>query len=412
MMQNSWLIIAFQTQFRELGEVVGGDQVRPHELFSSLARAGHQVCVWETNNEQGVPRSYYDGALTVKQLPSWKGFWGMFSQIFQMRRVFKSEIAQAREKGHQRICLYQQVPTAIVFRFRLVPLLTQPGILLFGLARKLQVSIWAALHDLSPDHERTAKARAGKGSRYRYLWLKSVLGELQQRYFLPRANFISVVSEPIRQEINKRYSVPLEKMSVFISGYNPQILSEVVPWRAPRDGEAWTIGYLGSPADVSLDLIMESLSLLVHKNVRLLLAGKDMERVVQHLRSRWSNTDVMDGVAYSDYAKIANQVDLWVIVFNDDYCLDFTWQLKLPMALASGRPTVRSAGRALDLSGLKEHFFVSGTQAEQIAQTIDEILDNPQQAQSRAEQAREHVTRLFSWEQIAQRMIADLSRLS
>lgn len=410
--KDQWFILAFQPKFNTLDEVVGGDQVRPHELFTNFAQAGHQVHIWETCSEHKKERSFFDGSLIVRPLRARWGIVGSLLQLLEMRKILQQETAWAQENGYHRLCYYHQVPVAVVFRFRLVPMLTQQGILLFDLAKKLGMKVWANVHDLSPEHEHLVRLRAGKKSKLRYLYLKGLIGSWMQKRFLPKADFVAAASAPLRDALVARCSLVPERTAVLLAGYNKSVLDKVTAWDPPQRDAQWTVGYLGSPVDVSLELLVESVCTLNRKNVRLLLAGMGMPGMVEHLRSKWPNTEVVNDVRYFSYEKIANNTDLWVIPLDDLYVRDYTWPLKMPMALASGRPVVRTSGRILDLSGLKDYFFVSGVSPQEIASTIAGVMDNPDQAAAKARAGQGYVRKNLSWDTLAVDMLERLERVT
>lgn len=410
MNNTRWLIVTFRSKFLELEEIVGGDQIRPYELFSNFAAAGHRVHLWEIHHPEGRERTFYDGKLVVRQIRYRPGLSGQLLQLAEMRNTLRKELAWAKENGYQRICYYQQIPVGVVFRGGLIPMLTHPGILLVGLANRLGMATWGAVHDISPEHEQFMQRRAKGRSVPRYVALKGRLHAWLQQVFLPKVSFVTTVSSPIRELLIERHRLDRKRISVFLSGYNKTLIAEVESWEPRVADTNWTIGYLGSPHDVSLDLLIESIATLGRENVKLLLSGKGMNQMVASIRARWPNIEVIDEVQYSSFSRIANRVDLWVHLFDDQYCIDFAWQLKVPMCLASGRPVVRTAGRAVDQSGMKEYFFLTGTTPEEVARVIAYVLDHPDEAYERAQAGRSFVLENLSWEQLSLEMLTCLEK--
>lgn len=409
--KNTWLIVAFRPKFETLEGILGGDSVRPYELFTNLVKQGHRIHIWETEGSPESTRDYLDGHLVVRPLKSLKGTLGQFSQYLAIKRTILAEKRWASENGYSKYCFYQQIPAAVVFRMRCIPIFTQLSILALPYAKALGFFIWATVHDISPDHEIASKKRSGKHTKYRLLGLKSKIGAWMQNKYLPLADFVTTVSNPLISVLNERHAVAKEKLALFPSGVNPEILAPVSAWNPPSSTETWRIGYLGSPRDVSLELIIQSVRALKRNNVELVLAGKGTAEMVDHLRELWPQVEVVEGVRYLNYADIANRIDLWVIVFDDDYCIDYSWQLKNPMALASGRPVVRTDGRAMQESGFAEHFFLTGIQPKEIAAAIGNVIDNPQIAKAIADKAKQMICEQHTWSAITSRLVAKLDQL-
>ena len=68
MPEKRWFILAFRPRYDVLEDIVGGDQVRPFELFNAYAAAGHRVHIWETDGVSVGERSFHNGSLVVRPL--------------------------------------------------------------------------------------------------------------------------------------------------------------------------------------------------------------------------------------------------------------------------------------------------------------------------------------------------------
>lgn len=200
-------------------------------------------------------------------------------------------------------------------------------------------------------------------------------------------------------------------MGIFPSGIDLRVLSGLdEDHQPPSETDPWTIGYVGSAADLSLSLLLESLSRIDPTRVRLKAAGIGVAEALGRKHALPFEVRTEDHVRFADFGRFARDVDLWVLAYDDPYYLAITWELKAPLYLASGRPVIRSAGRSLDASGLSEHFLATGSDPASVAHAIQQVVDDPGPAYARASQARQHVLERQTWDQIAARLFADFER--
>jgi hypothetical protein len=215
----------------------------------------------------------------------------------------------------------------------------------------------------------------------------------------------------MKQALVKRYHLSADRISVMQAGYNPLLSSPLPPWSPPEDDQ-WTVGYLGSYMDASLEVLVEALHKLGRPEVKLILAGRGMSKASEHHTNPWPNTTVIESARYSTFAEVARNVDLWVVPLTDRFTIDYCWQLKMPMYFASGRPIVRTGGKALDDSGLGEYVYQTGSTSEEFAATLQQIFTSPEEAAQRAQAGKTAIERDGSWKSVALRLLSDLEALS
>ena len=406
-----WRFLAFLPRFPPSEEVVGGAQIRPDEIFRRCAERGHRVLIYETETSAGTRRV---GELEVRPLPSQRrGVLGLGLRMAAMARVLRAEAKRARAAG-ERLCYYAMIPSGFVLKAGFLPAPTHPGGLLLPLARALGAVTWAAVHDLSPEHEQQLLQRADANARgeRRVMERKARLGTAQQRLLLPRAHFLSAVSPAMVDLLQRRCALDPRRLAVFWSGVAPKLVEEIPPWIPPAPGEPWRVGYLGSPHDVSYSLLARSLAALGREDLVLRLGGVDASRHAARARAAYARVEVVDGICYQDYASFAREIDLWALPFDDSYCLEITWQLKVPLALASGRPLARSDGPIVATSDLARYMHLGGSTPKTFAPALQAVLDDPPAAASRARAAREDVLRRYRWDVLIDQLLEGLERAS
>ena len=411
-MSDKWIFFAFRPSFDPIEDIVGGSQVRPFELFRVYAEAGHTVVIWETDGSEGPEeRRYFNDRLIVKKL-KYSGAFSLPFQLLEMRKCLRVAVRQAKEDGFTKLCYYNQIPVSVVFRLGLVPVISQPGILLFDYALSLGLVTWGNVHDISPDHELSARERVSSQIQIRNVNLKAYFHELIQRVFLKKSTFVSAGSVGMREALLERYPLSADQVYSMQAGYNQELLSTLAEWEPPESGSPWTIGYLGSFMDASLEILVEAFSRLEGKELRLLLAGRGMNQAVSTYGSSLDNIEVIEDARYSNFAEIASEVDIWAVPLLDTFVVDFCWQLKMPMYLASGRPIVRTNGKALADSGLSEFVFATKATPENFAVAIEEILSEPETALQRARQGRAEIQASATWEKVAMDLLDGLEKVS
>lgn len=404
-----WRFLAFLPQLPSLEAIVGGTQIRPHHLFTRFAERGARVEVFETESPAGVERRH--GGLRVAPLPTQRrGVLGLSARLAVMTALLEREARAAAAAG-ERFCYYSKLPVGYVLKGGLFPAPNHPGALLIPWARQRGIATWAAVHDLSPEHERTMLEREGVPSpaRRRRLRSQARLGELEQRLLLPRASFVSAVAPPMLRLIERRYGLDPRRLSVFWSGVEPRLVESIPAWTPPRD-RPWRVGYLGSPLDVNFTLLARSLRELNRDDVVLRVGGDRVEAHLDQARALYPRLEVRSGVRYANYADFAPEVDVWALPSDDSYLRGVTWQLKVPMALASGRPVVRSEGPVVADSDLGPFMELAGCTPRGFAEGLRRVLADPAGARARAQAARAHVLQHYPWDRLADLQLERLQR--
>jgi glycosyltransferase involved in cell wall biosynthesis len=408
-------LLAFVTHYPPLEEIVGGTQVRPYELFHAMAAMGHPVRVCEIRASEPSTVRAENLAVTTLRFPA-NGLVRETLLLPAMFRVLRREARRARREG-KALWLYQQVPSGVFLKGGLLPVFNNPAFFLFPAARKLGLPIWAAVHDLSPDHQMDSLLQEQRFARlnpalpapreaiYRRMGRYS---EREQRFGVRRASFITVVSEQMRRALIERYRIPEERIAVFRSGINPALVTDLPPWSPPADG-CWRIGFLGSATDVNLTSLLDALAMLPARiapaRVRLVLSGRGTEKAAaQRLAAAGVEITEVPGIRYKDFARFAALVDLWVNPLGEERYFHMTWPLKVPMNLASGRPLVTTETPEVTSSGVKPFVFPAGTSAESLAEAIAAVIGNSERARERAAAGRRFSLEKLAWPRIIERV--------
>lgn len=382
------LFLTFVRDLPRRETIIGGERVRPVELVDVLAEHGVDGEVWCVSATE--PRSV--GSVRIRQLPL--PAWAPAREALAVPVTLL--ILLVRVAQYRRVVLFQRVAGGLALRGRL-PFISEPGWLFMGLARALGAKTWASMHDLSPEHEVQGLERALRSgidlptAEQQRIRRQAAINDRVQRFALRRATVTTVVSESLRREIRTRYGVDDATVHVVRAGINPSMFTGLTPWTPPA-GRRWTVAYVGSRYDLQLGTLLEAVGTM-QDGVELLLAGHGMDEVGATQSVPCRVTDAR----YADFTELANEVDIWAVPLADDLYLQWSWHLKLPMNLATGRPVILTEIDELQHSGLAHHFFVAEPSASGIQAQLRAIIGDPLGAQRKATAAQAAAFESMTW---------------
>lgn len=159
-----------------------------------------------------------------------------------------------------------------------------------------------------------------------------------------------------------------------------------------------------------VDVLIEAFTRLKHRdNVRLLLLGK----LYDDLRKKLPDPQHLSGIEFLDFVppgevhKYQRCADILVLPSTRALSYDrYTMPLKMFEYMAAGRPVI--ASRLEGICEVIQHrqngLLVEPSDAEQLAEAMRELLDNPEMAESLASKAREDVLQ-YTWEARAKNVV-------
>lgn len=412
-------VLAVLPDFPTLADVVAGDRVRSLELLSALGAMGFRVEVLTFASTTPSPAAHQH--VSTASLPFDARRLSDVGALAAVARALRRHARMAASRGTRPV-LYVKVPGGLYLRGGIAPVHSNPTHLLAGLARRLGFAIWSTVHDLTPDHDLAMSARRRRNGEdvpanppraVRWSW---ALGEAEACWLFRRSDLITVVSEGMRRAVVERSAAPPERVVVATTGVNPTLVEAIPRWVAPRPGAAVTLAYLGSPYDVELGRILAAVGLAAQATGRqLVLKLSARPQAVPRLPDRV--TVEVRASRYGGFQEYASDVDIWLNCFADDdrYIMEMGSPIKLPMYVASGRPTVTTAGPYLERDRLGPWVVPAGSTEVELAAAVTTLLADLPAARLRALDAREHVMRTRTWEQtarlIASRLVAVSGRL-
>jgi hypothetical protein len=403
-------ILAVLPDFPGLEDVVAGDRVRSLELLTTLGDMGYPAHVLTFASTTPAQSSHPN--VSTGSLPFDAERLSDVPALAAVTRALWRHAAATRARSSRPV-LYVKVPGGLYMRGGLAPVHSNPVHLLVPLARRMGFLIWTTVHDLSPDHDLAMLARRrrnGEGipdappGRLRRAW---ALGAAEASWLFRRSDLVTVVSEGMRRAVVHRSGVPAERVVVATTGVNPALVGPVPAWTAPGPGDQVTLAYLGSAYDVELGTILAAVGMAAQATgvplVLRLSAGPPVRPVLPDKVT----VEVM-GSRYAAFPEYASGVDIWLNCFarEDEYIMEMGSPIKLPMYIASGRPTVTTAGPYLERDGLRPWVVTAGSTEQELAAAIVAVLVDLPAARNRASAARDHILETRTWYATA-RCIAD-----
>lgn len=411
-----WYFLNFVYDFPPLEEIVGGEQVRPYEILTNMARLGHQVTVYTIR--QRPARVLEGGHLQVRplSLPA-NRYWHTATLALRVLATLRAELHAGLPQGP--MCLYQMVPGMINWLHRLpIPVPSVPVLAMFALARRMGATTWGMLHDPAPDQEAHAlhlplpDGVSRKRWRFR-LRLGGTLRSLDQRAVVQLATLVTPAGYCFEDLLRQRYGATRATLTPCPPACNPALAAGLDVPVSPR-GRPLRWGYVGSLYDASLPLLVEAVrrlnggGLAAEAVVGLNRLSEAQRAALRRYHDGPVPVRVCEGVRYAGLASFARQVDAWVIPYAVSTAPydDIRPELKLPLYLSTGRPVVRTATRELEHTPhLRRFVHVAGPSPDDLAQAMAEVASNWDGAVEQAQRARDYVVSHLTWRESARNML-------
>ena len=376
----------------------GAPQIRLAAMIRELLRLGHTVEVVTAfpNYPEGQIFSNYRGSFY--QLEEWEGV--------QVHRVW---LYAATGAGLKRLWNYFSFMLTAWWGLRQAQrpdyLFVESPPLFLGITGYLMAKRWRIpfifnIADLWPDTVRGLNLmRAG--------WVLK-LAEKLESWLYQRADYITVVTESVRQILIKNKSVPANKVLLLPNGvdiqlFKPQTVDEV--WRAslglPHDQPlllyAGTHGYAHG-----MEVILQAAQLLKSTNVLFLLVGggSDKHRIQQlSEQMQLHNVRFWSSQPPEFIARLYSLSMAGISTFRDSPWLACTRAAKTLPILACGKPVLLcGAGEGAQLiTAANAGIVISPGDYRGLAQAIQQLLNNPTYAKQLGDQGRDYAEKHLQW---------------
>jgi len=226
-----------------------------------------------------------------------------------------------------------------------------------------------------------------------------------EKTYLPKLDGVICVSEPQKRIYQEYY--PKQRFICALSGTKP------VESLLPRERFTYLLGYLGS-FDIEkypLDILIEALSLVQSKRIRLLLAGGRDEKEIRTLRgivdrfNLFGRVKILPWQSSAEIAALKREIDVGCAILAPTFLNKISSPLKVLEYLSAGIPVL-----ATKLDGIREiithnrHGYLVQNRAEEWAAAIDLIYSNFLRYLEFSKECLEQAKR-FSWENRAKKIM-------
>jgi glycosyltransferase involved in cell wall biosynthesis len=235
---------------------------------------------------------------------------------------------------------------------------------------------------------------------------------------LRKADAVICISETLRKEAISR-GVPPAKITVVpnaieTSIFENEIISEALPSAVERlntDSEPTVIGYIGSLREMEgVDLTADAVALLHNKghDVRFFVLtgtnGQDELRQHCKLLGIEDITVIMGPVPHSEVSGFYDLIDLFVVSRPDTRVTRLVTPLKPFEAMAMKKPVIASRLPALEeiIQHEKTGFLFQPGQKEDLADTLERCLNNPNFCMQIGANAKKWVIENRTWESVVE----------
>ncbi len=245
-----------------------------------------------------------------------------------------------------------------------------------------------------------------------------------ERFTMPKADKIIVVTSRMKEVLQKDYRVPVDKIVVIPNGANIELFKPMDTSQARKEldlnQDVYYICFVGSLARwQGVDGIIKSLPLILDRcpDTQLLIVGDG--RMKEELFELAKKTGVSNKIIFTGmvhYEKVP-----WYINASDICVAPFVKErnqriglspLKLCEYLACGKPVVASRISGLEI--LEKYncgYLINPESPKELAQAIIKLLRDPILRQSMGENGRKYVLENRSWESVAKKLSATFENI-
>lgn len=372
-----------------------GDAVHVRELAMNLAKLGHHVALIA-----GYSPEQSEELQLLENHPN--------IQISYNKNRFKIPFPRSRDISSLWICLKvaRGTPPDVIYERSFSPKI---GVVLSKILRKPLVV------EINGIVEEEAKLQ---GTHVNHRFTKNIRMKIRQRFF-NSANKIVAVTLGIKEDLYKRYNIPLDKIVVIPNGANTDIFRPMDQTTVKRERglnqKSKYVCFVGNLAPwQGVEYIIEAAPIVLEKvsEAKFLIVGDGMMR--NELEGMVKKLDLEDvfiftgSVSFEEVPKYINASDVCVAPFirarNEKIGLS---PLKLYEYMACGKTVIGS-----DIKGVGDFLedlnvgisFLSENYVE-LAHAIIKLLLDSELIDTMGENGRKVVVERYSWKNTAERVI-------
>lgn len=238
------------------------------------------------------------------------------------------------------------------------------------------------------------------------------IGRMIDRHLARWADHVIGVTEEIKKYLIDQARIPADKISVIPNGIELTHFAGTTP-RPENKNDRIILGFAGNCAPYQgIDLMLEALDVLrsEHPSIRLHLYTNDADGAYEFITKRPGISSLVD-VFPSDFEQLPTQLAQADILLNPRPH-GAGHPLKLLNYMAAGKPIVSLAGTAHLLKHGETAWIVQDNTARTFAQGIAHLIAHRDLTAAMGRNAKEFLTRHFSWESRAEEISVIYNKLT
>jgi glycosyltransferase involved in cell wall biosynthesis len=386
--------ILFLALDNDLGKYTG-DSIHIRELVSSLVKLGNKVI------------------LIVADIENQKSVLKWTEKIQNLHLYFHK--SQRNFKGQKTVLFCRKIAkkhdVQIIYERRVTPKIS------YGLNKLLKIPYVIEVNALVKDE----KVLLGKETDE-----KGAIKQMKKHFrmhFYQKANKIVCVTQNIKNNIQKEYNLPSEKVVVIPNGANTDLFTPLNQdickkdlGLAPKDSYFCFVGNLAPWQGV--EYMIEAQSIITNEipNSRFLVVGGGVQKEQLKRKARESqignNVIFTDWVDYEVVPKYINAADICVAPMTTGREKSGSSAIKIYEYLACGKPVI--ASNVPNLEFIQKNrcgLLIPRDDPSRLAETILDLLNDPERRKKMGERGRKLVVENYSWTNTASKITDILKKL-
>jgi len=382
-----------------------------YELISNLSRLGHNVVLLNADYPKRVEEIICRNPPSLDQ--------GITSKLLSLRiaRRFRGGIGILWSLGRE-VSLFLSAFILIIGRKRNLDVIYRRHSLFnsdYLLARLFRLPVVKEVNGMEIANARITKFTDSFSLR--------IIDRIE-RFNMPRADRIIVVTSKLKETLQKDYGVPGDKITVIPNGANTDLFTPMNAEQARKQVGLGQAGHLvvfvgDLAAWQGVDYLIKSIPYVVKErsDTRFLIVGDGMMR--QELVELAGRLGVFDKiiftgmVPYQDVPLYINASDICVAPFvadrGDKVGLS---SLKIPEYMACEKPVVTSRISGLEiLEDNNAGILVEPESPPELAQAILRLLHSKELRQQMGKNGRKYTVKNQSWESVAKKVAEVLAEI-
>ncbi|MBN1348676.1 glycosyltransferase family 4 protein [candidate division KSB1 bacterium] len=357
---------------------------RYHQIFSQIAKLGHQVYVFqppsqrseETNYqeiEMPIPANFHLNEIALNQT-----LWKMKFPLNKL--VKKGYYSLASTSQVQRFIREHQIDVMLLYNIPQYPL--------------LNVKNCPIIFDFADDYIEMLRHELGALHRLQILRF----GQYLLNRMIRRSNMTLAVSKVLGDKIGNTARVLPNgvDLSEFKAGSGAEIRQKY---------EKPIIGFIGSfEYFIDFNLILKAAAKMRDKTFLLVGSGRELNWIKSRVEAEnLSNVHLTGGVPHNMISRYIDAMDICLNIFKKTPVSHSACPIKLFEYLAMKKPVIST--RLDEVERINESFLYYADTVDELQASIERILEHPEESKSMIEKGYRVVEQKYNWDIIGREFV-------